>query len=115
MPYAKHFELVEPTRAQIDALSEPTVLEFGTEWCGYCQAAAPLIEQAFQSYANVRHMKVEDGKGRPLGRSFRVKLWPTLVFIANGTEQERLVRPTDADSIESAIARLMKHMGSELE
>jgi thioredoxin 1 len=56
MPYATHFELVEPTRAQIDALREPTVLEFGTEWCGYCQAAAPLIEQAFQSYANVRHM-----------------------------------------------------------
>jgi thioredoxin 1 len=106
MAYAKHFELVEPTRAQIDALSEPIVLEFGTDWCGYCQAAAPLIEQAFQSHANVRHMKVEDGKGRPLGRSFRVKLWPTLVFIANGTEQERLVRPTDADSIKSAIARL---------
>jgi thioredoxin 1 len=106
MSYAKHFEPVEPTRAQIDALSEPTVLEFGTEWCGYCQAAAPLIEQAFQSHTNVRHMKVEDGKGRPLGRSFRVKLWPTLIFIGNGTEQERLVRPTDADSIEGALARL---------
>ena len=106
MPYANHFEPIEPTRSQIDALGEPTVLEFGTQWCRYCQATAPLIAQAFQSHANVQHVKVEDGKGRPLGRSFRVKLWPTLIFIANGIEQERLVRPTDADSIASAIARL---------
>jgi thioredoxin 1 len=112
MPYANHFEPIEPTRAQIDALREPTVLEFGTDWCGYCQAAAPIIERAFQAHANVRHMKVEDGKGRPLGRSFRVKLWPTLIFIANGTEQERLVRPTDAGSIESALARLTATHGA---
>jgi thioredoxin 1 len=34
-----------------------------------------------QKYPELRHVKVEDGKGRPLGRSFRVKLWPTLVFM----------------------------------
>jgi thioredoxin 1 len=54
----------------------------------------------------VRHIKVEDGPGRPLGRSFRVKLWPTLVFLREGREVARLVRPADPVAIEQALAQL---------
>jgi thioredoxin 1 len=53
----------------------------------------------------VRHIRVEDGRGRPLGRSFRVKLWPTLVFLKDGKEVARLVRPSGA-AIEDALAGL---------
>jgi thioredoxin 1 len=52
----------------------------------------------------VRHIKVEDGKGRPLGRSFRVKLWPTLVYLEGGTEKGRVVRPDSAEEIEAIFA-----------
>lgn len=96
--------VVEPTRAEIDALTGPVVLEFGTSWCSHCQAARPLIAAAFANYPAVRLIHVEDGKGRPLGRSFRVKLWPTLVFMNQGQEVERLVRPTDVEVIERALA-----------
>jgi len=96
----------EPTRAEVDALQEPTVLEFGAPWCGYCQAAQPLLEEAFDGHAQVRHVKVEDGKGRPLGRSFGVKLWPTLIFLDRGREVGRLVRPTDAAAIREALASI---------
>ncbi|OVZ61222.1 thiol reductase thioredoxin [Pigmentiphaga sp. NML080357] len=94
----------EPTRAEIDALQEPAVLEFGAPWCGYCQAAQPLLEAAFEGHAKVRHLKVEDGKGRPLGRSFGVKLWPTLVFLDRGQEVARLVRPAEPGAIREALA-----------
>ncbi|KND54595.1 putative thioredoxin [Candidatus Paraburkholderia kirkii] len=73
-----------PERAEIDALRGPAVIEFGTDWCGFCRAAQPLIAQAFQGHGAVKHMKIEDGSGRPLGRSFRVKLWSMLVFMLNG-------------------------------
>jgi thioredoxin 1 len=66
-----------PERAQIDALPGATVLEFGTNWCSVCRAAQPAITQALDGQA-IRHIKVEDGSGRKLGRSFGVKLWPTL-------------------------------------
>ena len=49
----------------------------------------------------MRHIKVEDGKGRRLGRSFGVKLWPTLVLMERGTERGRVVRPGNAAAIEA--------------
>jgi len=52
------------------------------------------------------HNKVEDGPGRRLGRSYRVKLWPTLIFLRDGQEVERLVRPTQAAEVAAALHRL---------
>ncbi len=95
-----------PQRPDIDALKDPTVVEFGTDWCGYCQAAQPLITAAFSSHADVKHLKFEDGSGRSLGRSFRVKLWPTLIFMKHGQEVARVVRPNNVDEIEKAFGKL---------
>ena len=93
MALSNDYVAKEPTRAEIDALDAPTVLEFGTAWCGYCQAAQPFVATAFADYPRISHIKVEDGRGRPLGRSFGVKLWPTLVFLMDGKEVARLVSP----------------------
>ena len=91
----------EPTRQEIDASPEPTVIEFGASWCGYCQAAQADITAALSKHPAMRHIKVEDGKGRPLGRSFKVKLWPTLVYLENGVEVGRVVRPNNVAQIEA--------------
>jgi thioredoxin 1 len=100
------YEAVEPTREQIDAQEGPGVIEFGTPWCGHCRAAQPLIAAALADHPQVRHVKIEDGSGRRLGRSFGVKLWPTLVFMRDGKELARLVRPHDAGAIEDALAKI---------
>ncbi|WP_223247303.1 thioredoxin family protein [Sulfuriferula sp. AH1] len=96
----------EPTRTEINALQGPAVLEFGAAWCGHCRAAQPLIALAFAGQPHIRHIKIEDGKGRRLGRSFTVKLWPTLIFLKDGREVARLVRPDDATSIADALNRI---------
>lgn len=94
----------EPTRAAVDALDGATLLEFGAHWCGHCIAAQPLIATALADHPHVRHIRVEDGPGRRLGRSYRVKLWPTLVFLRDGVEQARAVRPADVDALRRALA-----------
>lgn len=97
---------VEPLRAEIDALPGATVVEFGAPWCGFCIAAQPLLEAALAEHPDTRHIKIEDGRGRPLGRSFRVKLWPTLVFIRDGEEVARVVRPRDTGEVRQGLERL---------
>jgi thioredoxin 1 len=97
------------SRAEVDALPGPTVLEFGANWCGICQAATPAIAQALAAHAAgapLRHLRVEDGPGRPLGRSFGIKLWPTLVLLQDGREVARVVRPQQAAAIGDALASL---------
>jgi thioredoxin 1 len=93
-----------PSRAEVDAWSGVALLDFGTSWCGHCNAAQPLVDQALAGYPQVRHLRVEDGPGRPLGRSFGVKLWPTLVLLRDGREIARLVRPRGAREVADALA-----------
>lgn len=96
----------EPSRAEIDALSGPAVIEFGNDWCGHCRRAQPLIAEAFAAHPGLRHIKVADAAGKRLGRSFGVKLWPTLVFLRDGREAARLVRPGSAAAIAAALAEI---------
>ena len=97
---------MEPTRAQIDALAGATILEFGASWCGWCQDARPLVDEILAAHPNIRHIWVEDGRGRPLGRSFGVKLWPTLIFLRDGREVTRLVRPRGERDLEAAAQQI---------
>ena len=100
------YTTAEPTRAELDAMQGAMLLEFGDAYCGYCRAAQPAIEKALADRPDVRHLKIADGRGRPLGRSFGVKLWPTLVFLMDGKEVERVVRPTGQQPVAQALQAL---------
>ena len=94
-----------PTLAQISELDGDTLLEFGTPWCGHCQAAQAAVQEALREYSTLRHIKVYDGKGKPLGRAFRVKLWPTLILLHKGKEVARLVRPLHVDEVRQLLVQ----------
>ncbi len=103
---------VEPSRASIDATPGALLLEFGSPGCGWCRRAQPSIAAAKAGHPGLRHIKVADGPGRPLGRSFRVKLWPTLVFLRDGVEVDRVVRPDAPEPIAASLARLSPAAGA---
>jgi thioredoxin 1 len=106
MALNKEYATPEPNRSEVDQLAGPTLLEFGSPTCGHCLAAQPLVASALAPHPGVRHIKIADASGRPLGRSFKVKLWPTLVFLRDGREMARLVRPANASIIADALAEI---------
>lgn len=104
---SSEYSSTAPTAAEVRAKPGMTLIEFGTDWCGHCQAAQPLLAKVMPDYPEVAHLKIEDGSGRPLGRAFNVKLWPTLVFLRDGVEVTRLIRPTSVSPLEEALEQLV--------
>ena len=102
---SKPYVTAQPERAAIDARSGVTAVDFGTNWCGYCNAAEPHITRALAQYPEIAHIKVEDGPGRALGRSFRIKLWPTVIVMKDGQEVARVVRPADDQEVVDALVK----------
>lgn len=106
MAFTPEYQEAQPERAALDAQAGPVLVEIGSPTCGHCRRASPLVESAMASHPGVPHVKVADGPGRPFGRSFRVKLWPTLVFMKDGAVVETLVRPTDEAAIAKALGAI---------
>ena len=101
MSYQPRYATREPLRSEVDGEPGVVVLEFGAPWCGHCHAAQPVLRDLLDEYPDVVHVKVEDGKGRPLGRSFGITLWPTVIVMEQGAELARAVRPTMRDDLRS--------------
>ena len=106
-PYAE----TDLKRADVAAMRGATLLEFGTNWCGHCRAAQPVIASALKDHPGLRHLKISDASGKRLGRSFTVKLWPTLILLQDGKEVARVVRPRDTRALHEALARVNADAG----
>lgn len=106
MPFVAEYCEEEPSREEIDRSTSMLLLEFGASWCGHCQGISPTLQSLLDPRPAVRHLRIADGRGKPLGRSFRVKLWPTLAFLRDGQVVAQLVRPTAAQ-LETAFDRFL--------
>ena len=105
MPFTSEYSDDGPTREEIDQTTGLVVLEFGAGWCGHCLALSPTLEALLSQRQDIQHIRIADGRGKRLGRSFRVKLWPTLVLLHDGSAIDQLVRPTP-DEVRRAIESL---------
>ena len=110
MPFDSVYHESTLTRQELEKMAGPVVLEFGVNWCGICSAFAPQMKTLLDDFPAVTHIKVEDGRGKPLGRSFRVKLWPTLVFLRDGNVVQQLARPSRAAAREGLTSITGKAM-----
>jgi Thiol-disulfide isomerase and thioredoxins len=98
-----------PSLDEINNLTGIAILEFGAPWCGHCQTAEALMKTALSEHAELPHIKIYDGKGKKLGRSFKVKLWPTFILLHHGKEIKRLIRPTDGDDIKQLLTEITSY------
>ncbi|UTH74190.1 thioredoxin family protein [Chromobacterium sp. IIBBL 290-4] len=94
-----HYRSDHPGADEVAALPGLTLLEFGIDSCPHCQRSRPLLDAFLATHLEVRHLALEDGRGRRLGRQFGVKLWPTFILLREGKEAGRAVRPADAQAL----------------
>jgi thioredoxin 1 len=104
MPFSADYIDPPPTRAELDAIAGPLVVEFGAPWCPHCVERQSILAELLGQFPEVRHIKIYDGKGQPLGRSFRVKLWPTLVFMRDGEVRMQVSRSGDDEILQGLNA-----------
>jgi thioredoxin 1 len=101
--YNPNYSETLQTLEQLSEIKGHFLLEFGAPWCGHCQAASVAVKEVMNEKLELPHIKIYDGKGKKLGRSFAVKLWPTFILINEGQEIARIVRPTNADELRKLI------------
>lgn len=84
MGFVREYAAQAPERSAVEAQAGLQVLEFGTDWCGHCIAAQPLLQKLLGGYDAIDYRKIEDGKGRPLGRPFASHYGPPSSCCAMG-------------------------------
>ena len=90
----------------VQAMPGLVLLDFGTDWCGHCRGARAAVDSWAAAQPGITHLRIEDGRGRRLGRAYTVKLWPTLVLLRDGGEVARVVRPRERHDLAPLDAAL---------
>ena len=63
------------------------VVDFYATWCGPCRALAPVLEQL----QNTKVVKVDVDQNQQLGVQYNIAALPTVVFLKDGQEMDRVV------------------------
>jgi len=95
--------------AEFDAATEKAdlaLVDFWADWCGPCRMLGPTIEDLAARYegkALVAKVNVEEEP--ELAHRFGVANIPTVVFLKNGLEIDRLVGLVDAGAYQAVLDR----------
>ena len=93
---------------EVMAAGKPVVIDFGAEWCGPCQALAPIIEELAAEYeGKVAIGKCDVDSCDDIVAQYRVRNIPTIVFIKGGEVVDKVVGATSKETIKSKIDALL--------
>jgi thiol-disulfide isomerase/thioredoxin len=69
----------------IDAALEkgPVFIEFGAEWCGWCEVQQPIVEELMAEYPGVTFMDIDVDRNASLADAFYVNGIPQMNVIVN--------------------------------
>jgi thiol-disulfide isomerase/thioredoxin len=85
------------------AANQTVLLDFGADWCGYCQKMEPVVGQlAAQGYP-VRKINVD--KDHALAEKYNVQGLPCFILLVKGKEVDRVIGATDRSRLLAMFSR----------
>lgn len=86
----------------------PVVIDFYADWCVPCQALGPIFEEVAETYGQeVSFCKLNIDENKKLAISNQVLSIPTMLFIKNGREMERVNGPITKPALEEKVKALL--------
>lgn len=82
----------------------PILIDFHASWCGPCQTLAPILEDVKKDLGeNIKIVKVDVDKNKPLAAKFKVRGVPTLMLFKNGQQLWRKSGLISKNDLKEAI------------
>ena len=79
---------------------KPVLVDFYADWCGTCNAMAPVIEElAKELERKAKVGKINVDENSDIAVEYNVMSIPTLIIFKNGKEEKRLVGLRDKEEL----------------
>lgn len=78
------------------------IVDFYADWCGPCKMLTPILESL--DFENI--LKVNVDEFNDISNSYGVMSIPTLIFLKNGEEKEKLIGFRSKEEIEKVLDSL---------
>ena len=85
--------------------SVPVLIDFYADWCGPCKILSPIVEEVSSQYEDVKFVKIDIDSNQDIANDYMITSIPTLVYIKNGEEQNRVLGAVNKDTVETLIEK----------
>jgi thioredoxin 1 len=90
-----------------EASSGLVIADFSASWCSPCRALTPILETISSKNPDVKFIKVDIEANQKLSEDFQISSIPSLVFLKNGREVDRLFGYIDKEGVEMKLKSLI--------